>query len=49
MRRKLVVRYVWIPVFLLAATLTTLGVNRGEFAVVTQWAYTLCTSCIGLR
>lgn len=41
-------RNLWVWVLLIAGFSTTLGVTRGEFAAVTQWAHTLCYSCIGL-
>ena len=41
-------RRIWPLLALLAVSGISIGVGRGEFAVVNRWAHTLCTACIGL-
>lgn len=45
---KRLVHWIWPLVLALGLTAFVVGLQRGEFATVSTWAHTLCTSCIGL-
>jgi hypothetical protein len=47
MRRR-ILRWIWPLLTVVAIAALGLGLQRGEFSVVNQWAHTLCTSCVGL-
>lgn len=41
-------RRVWPLLLALSLAAIFVGVSRGEYSSVNQWAHALCTSCIGL-
>jgi len=42
------VRWLWIPLAIIAVAMTAWGVHLGRHSIVEQQAKALCSSCIGL-
>ena len=41
-------RRLWMLVAVAGIAAIALGLSRGEWGAVSDWAHTLCTSCVGL-